>query len=364
VVGSHNDRKKIEILLMELTLQQQTIEAEDALAVQELFFQNEWTDGLPVVPPTKNKIEAMLNAVPMDPQTIIGAIPERGCVFTLEVAAINSVMAGCLPEYFPVVVTAVSAISDPAFGLHGPSASTHGPAILIIVNGPVTKSIGLNHGQNLFGPGVRANSTIGRAVRLILLNAGGTREFDRSTLGHGGKFSYCIAENETTEWLPLHVQKGYDPQSSSVTVFAGEAPNQFQNHTSQKAESILLTLADRMSALGTFNINGHSEMAVILCPEHYYTCRDQGWNKKKIQDFLQKNAFRNKAELIRGGVLEEEIKPGDEQERIHTVKSAEDILLVVAGGEAGRFSACIPGWGSLHYCRSVTRPLNQATCDT
>ncbi|MEC7347309.1 MAG: hypothetical protein VYB60_00430, partial [SAR324 cluster bacterium] len=136
---------------MQRTLQQQSIEVEDALAVQELFYQNEWTDGLPVVPPTKDKIESMLETVPMDPQTIIGTIPERGSVFTLEVAAINAVMAGCLPEYFPVVVTALSAISDPAFGLHGPSASTHGPAILIIVNGPVAKSIGLNHGQNLFG---------------------------------------------------------------------------------------------------------------------------------------------------------------------------------------------------------------------
>ena len=349
---------------MQGTLQQQSIEVEDALVVQELFYQNEWTDGLPVVPPTKDKIETMLETVPMDPQTIIGTIPERGSVFTLEVAAINAVMAGCLPGYFPVVVTALSAISDPAFGLHGPSASTHGPAILIIVNGPVAKSIGLNHGQNLFGPGVRSNSTIGRAIRLMLMNAGGTREFDRSTLGHGGKYSYCIAENETTEWQPLHIQKGFSRETSTVTVFAGEAPNQFQNHTAQKAESILLTLADRMAALGTFNINGHSEMAVVLCPEHYQTCQSQGWDKKKIQEFLQKHAFRTRAELIRGGILEEEVQPEDEKTKIYAVESPDDILLVVGGGDAGRFSACIPGWGSLHYCRSVTKPLNQATCDT
>lgn len=349
---------------MTLNLQQEALEATDALEAQELFFRNGWTDGLPVVPPTSNKIEAMLSAVPMEPQTIIGSIPERGSTFSLEVIAVNSVMAGCLPEYFPVIVATVSAICDPDFGLHGPSSSTHGPAILIIVNGPVAHAIGLNHGQNLFGSGNRANACIGRAVRLLLLNAGGVREFDRSTLGHGGKYSYCIAENEKTHWKPLHVQKGFESNVSTVTVFAGEAPNQSQNHAAMKAENILLTLADRMSALGTFNMAGRSEMVIVLCPEHYRTCHGQGWDKERVQQFLQEHAFRTRANLIRGGCLEEELKPSDEEERIHAVKSPDDILLLVAGGEAGRFSACIPGWGSRHYCRSVIRPVHEATCDT
>ena len=155
-----------------MSLHAEPITTKDAFEAIELFYQKGWTDGLPIVPPTEDRIQAMLSTVGMAPETAIGSIPERGRVFTAEVVAINAVMAGCLPEYFPVVVTTVSAISDPAFGLHGPTATTHGAAILTIVNGPIIQGIGLNAGQGLFGPGNRANATIGRAIRLVLMNAG------------------------------------------------------------------------------------------------------------------------------------------------------------------------------------------------
>ena len=308
----------------------------------------------------------MLDRANLDPEHLIGIEPVRIRRMTAEKLAVNAVMAGCLPDHFPLVCESFSAMLKEPFLLHGATASTGGCAVLVVINGPVREQLGMCGTFNVLGSSDRATTVIGRAIRLILCNLLDARpgDLDRSTLGHPGKFSYCIAENETTEWQPLHIQKGYSQETSTVTVFAGEAPNQFQNHTAQKAESILLTLADRMAALGTFNINGHSEMAVVLCPEHYQTCQSQGWDKKKIQEFLQKHAFRTRAELIRGGILEEEVQPEDEKTKIYAVESPDDILLVVGGGDAGRFSACIPGWGSLHYCRSVTKPLNQATCDT
>jgi len=344
-----------------MTLRAETIETRDAQDALELFYQKGWTDGLPVVPPTRGSIEAMLGTIGMDPETVIGSIPERERVFTTEVVAINAVMAGCLAEYFPVVVAAVSAMTDPAFGLHGPTASTHGAAILLIVNGPVVNQLGINSGDNVFGPGNRANATIGRAVRLLLLNAGGSHEFDRATLGHPGKYTYCIAENEDTDWMPLHVQRGFEREVSTVTAFAAEGPNQINNHSSLNARNILLTLADRMSSLGTFNMGGNTEMGVVIGPEHYQDLNAQGWDKEKVQRFLYEHAVRPLSDLKRGGYVEKPVEEGDEDVPVRAVQAPEDILLVVAGGEAGRFSCCIPGWFSSEISRSVTRATREAT---
>jgi hypothetical protein len=321
------------------------IETKDAFDAIEHYYQKGWTDGLPIIPPTADRIQAMLNSVSMNPDAIIGSIPERGRTFTAEVAAINAVMAGCLPEYFPVVLSAISAISDPAFGLHGPTASTHGAAILMIVNGPISRAIGLNSGENLFGPGNRANATIGRAVRLVMINAGGGREFDRSTLGHPGKYTYCIAEREEIDWDPLHVQRGFEKGMSAVTVFAAESPNQVGNH----------------SAL---NMGGHTEMAIVICPEHYHTLKDQGWDKAMIREFLHQHAVRPLSDLKKGGFTEQPLKSGDEDVMIRAVHAPEDLLLIVAGGIAGRFSACIPGWANINACRSVTKAVRDVTCGT
>ncbi|UCF94900.1 MAG: hypothetical protein JSW39_12360 [Desulfobacterales bacterium] len=347
-----------------MLLQAERLETPDAMEAIELFYQKGWTDGLPIVPPTAERILAMLSTVDMQPDTVLGAIPERGRVFTAEVVAINAVMAGCLPEYFPVVVAGIAAISDPVFGLHGPTASTHGAGILMIVNGPIIQGIGLNCGQGLFGPGHRANATIGRALRLVLINAGGSPGFDRTTLGHPGKYTYCIAEDENTDWLPLHVQRGFDKTVSTVTVFAGEGPNQMNNHTALRGENILLTLADRMSALGTFNMGGQTEMVVVICPEHYRTLNEQGWDKAKVQEFLYEHAARPLVDLKEGGYLQQPVQAGDEKILVRAVPSPADILLIVAGGEAGRFSACIPGWFNMKACHSVTKAIRDVTCGT
>jgi hypothetical protein len=293
---------------------------------------------------------------------VIGGIPERKKVFTAEKVAVNAVMAGCLPAYFPVVAAALTALSDEQFNLHGPTASTHGAALLMILNGPVVEQIGFNSGQNVFGPGHRANMTIGRAVRLVLHNLGGCREFDRSTLGHPGKLSFCIAERES-EWTPLHVERGFDPEDSTITVIASEGPNQIQNSSSTEPEGILFTIADRMSAVGIFNLVKDQQFTVVLCPEHYRTCLSKGWDKRKVKQFLFEHARRPVSDLKKFGVLPGEATDEDYENMKTAVPSADDILLIVAGGEAGRFSACIPGWGTKRQTQAVTRSIKSCTGD-
>lgn len=341
-------------------LRAEKIEIKDTLNAIEFYYQKGWTDGFPIVPPTEERILEMLNSVNMDPDTIVGSIPERSRVFTAELVAINAVMAGCLPGYFPVVMAAVQAISEPEFGLHGPSASTHGAGIMIAVNGPIVDEIGLNAGSNVFGPGNRANATIGRAIRLLMINAGGSPEFDRSTLGHPGKYSFCFAEKKT-DWTPLHVQRGFNENESTVTVFACEGPNQIQNHGSLKGESILRTMADRMSPLGSFNIASETEMAIVLCPEHYHHLHIEGWTKEMVQDFLYNNAIRSIGDMKKGGIIEAPFDDGDDQKFKHAVPSPEHILLMVAGGEAGRFSACMPGWFHYKQSKAITKSIKAAT---
>lgn len=329
----------------------------DPMAAIDYFEQQGWTDGLPIVPPTPSRVQEMLNSVGMDSKEIIGLIPERRRTVTAEKLAINAVMAGCRPEYMPVVVTAIRAILHPDFQFHGPTASTGGTAILTIVSGPIAKQIGMNSGTNLFGPGNRANATIGRAIRLILLNVCGGREFDRSTIGHPGKYTYCIAEKEMDGWMPFHVDRGFDTYANVVTVFAAEAPNQINNHTALEADSLLATFAGRMSAVGTFNLSGRTECAVVMCPEHIRTFLEQGWSKEQIRQELYDKAKRTHAEMKAGGVMLGEIEPGDDQKLVKIVDRPEDIFLLAGGGEAGRFSAFIPGWGRNRNTQAISMEI-------
>ncbi|HEU5140121.1 MAG TPA: hypothetical protein VFT51_09110 [Bacillales bacterium] len=328
--------------------------------VNEAYIAKGWTDGLPIVPPTEERVQQMLDFAGMSPDYVMGGIPERKKIFTAEKVAINAVMAGCLPDYFPVVIAAVTALSDEKFNLHGPSASTHGAGMFVIVNGPVAEQLGVNSGQNVFGPGHRANATIGRAIRLVLHNLGGGLEFDRATLGQPGKISYCVAEKET-EWIPLHVERGFDREQSTVTVIAAEGPNQIQNHSATEPEGILMTLADRMSAVGTFNMTKNQQFTVVLCPEHYRTCYAKGWDKQRVKEFLFKHARRSVADMKRYGILPGKITDEDYKNMNWAVPSPDDILLIVAGGEAGRFSACIPGWGTKEQTQAITRSIKSCT---
>src|SRR5512140_652956 len=232
-----------------MELKSRHYEASDMAEAMELCSAKGWTDGLPVVPPTEPRISAMLAAAGLEPDLEIAFIENRQVSVTAEKVAINAVLAGCKPEYMPVIVAAVEALADPLYGYHGPATSTGGSAVFMVVNGPIARELDINCGDNLFGPGWRANATIGRAVRLIMRNVIGTLpgELDRSSLGHGGKYTYCIAENEAeSPWPPLHATRGLRRDQNAVTILAALAPHQYSNGLSSTPEGVLVTACASM----------------------------------------------------------------------------------------------------------------------
>ena len=292
-------------------------EAADPLAAIEFCYRQGWTDGLPVVPPTEARVAAFLGYLARERDDVVGSVPERRRRVTVEQVVANAVMAGCLPEYGPVVLAAVEAMLQPPFNLVGPSASLGGSAILVIVNGPIVDELHINCRNNLFGPGNRANATIGRAVRLVLMNTCGAIPglFDRTTLGHPGKYTYCIGENAgESPWLPLHAERGFAPQANAVTVFACEGPRQVRNSLSQTPEGIATTIADVMSSLGTSMATSGSvgdtttgtrqgEVTIVIAGEHMHTMARHGWTKADVRRYLATHARRTVADLKRGGGL-------------------------------------------------------------
>ena len=345
---------------MAATLTSKRFTVRDDTDAIELAFDKGWSDGLPVVPPTEARVRAMLDAVRLEPPQQVAFIRDRAVSITAEKVAINAVMAGCKPEYMPVVVAAVEAIGDPRWSYHGPGTSTGGAGVLMIVNGPIARRLDVNAGDNLFGPGWRANLTIGRAVRLVMRNVCGSRPrtLDRGTLGHPGKLSYVIAENEAeSPWTPLHVERGFRPEQSTVTVVASDAPHQFYNQLSNTAEGVLTTLADDMRISGT--VMGQSTYVVVLAGEHMRTIAGDGWDKKRIRQFLFDTTQNSYAHLKRTQRMSGEIAAGDEQKVRPLVASPDDIFVVAAGGRAGAFSCYIPGWGSAKSSQAVTKQVKE-----
>ena len=277
-------------------------------------------------------------------------------------------MAGCLPEYLPVVLAATEAMLDPAFNLIGPSSSLGGAGILVIVNGPVVQELGINCRNNVFGPGVRANSTIGRSIRLILMNACASIPglFDRSVLGHPGKFSYCIAENETeTHWNPLHVERGFSKSQSAVTVFASEAPRYVR--MAANPETILTGVADVASSLGTSMANTGSvgdtsamirqgQIALVVAGASDVW---DGWSKEDLKEYMLPRLRRSVADLKRVQVIKGDIEGGDEDRFVQLVASPDDIFVVFAGGSEMTICALIPSWGPKVSSTAVTKPVRE-----
>ncbi len=324
----------------------------------EFYYEKGWTDGLPIIPPTEGSIQAMLDAVPLDPDEEIIFIEHRNISVTAEKVAINAVMAGCKPEYMPVILAALEAIGDPRWSYHGPATSTGGAAVLILVNGPMARKLGINDGENLFGPGWRANATIGRTVHLVMRNVTCTLPglLDRSTLGHGGKYSFCIAENEEeSPWPPFHVEQGFHPEQSAVTVFAALAPHQFYNQLSNTAEGILTTACAHMRI--SPGISGQPQYMIIIAGEHMNVIAKEGWSKEDIRKFCFEHTQTSLAELKRIQVIPGAIQAEDETTLRSLVPSPEDFMIVAAGGRAGAFSCYIPGWSSKRSSQSVTREI-------
>ena len=342
------------------------IEWDDPIEAMEQMYRLGWTDGLPVVPPTERRVSEFIERGGRPAGEIVGELPERRREISVEKVAANAVMAGCLPEYMPVMLAAAEAMLDPKFNLVGPSSSLGGSGIMVIVNGPITRELDINARNNLFGPGNRANATIGRAVRLILINACAAIPglFDRSILGHPGKYSYCIAEAENeTHWNPLHVERGFERAGSAVTVFACESPRQVRANGGP--ETMLNTVADVASALGTSlstvgstddksAVVRQGELAVVISGESYVW---DGWSKQDIKEALQPKVRRTLADIKRAGEVSGEVNPEDEDHWLPLIATPEDILLVFAGGEERTMCAVIPSWGPKVSSTSVTKAV-------
>jgi hypothetical protein len=318
--------------------------ADDVLDAIDYCYEQGWTDGLPVVPPEASRVSAMLQMEGRPPETVIARHPATQIDLTLHGAAVNAVMAGCLPEHFPVVVAAFEAMAKKPFNFHGSTASTGGSAPLLVVSGPIVDDIGMNAGVNLFGPGNRANATIGRAVRLIILNIFRMTPgiADKSTQGNPGKYSFCIAERaDKTPWPCLNEELGYPAEISSVTVFAGGGFVNVENHGGQSAEPVLETVADAMANCGCISIG---QSVVILSPEHAEIVSSSGFSKTDATEFLFQHAFRSEELLRRIGKFSSREYALQDREACHRGLSAADILLVVGGGDAGGHSSFIPSW--------------------
>ena len=340
--------------------------AGDAPELIDYYFEQGWTDGLPVVPPTPELVAATVAALGGAPDRLEARIPPRWGNLTREVLAINLVLAGCRPEYGPVVRAALLALTSSHFNLHGVQATTHMAAPLVVVNGPIRKDIGLNAGANVFGSGCRANATIGRAIRLVLLNVGGAwpGDFDKSTLGHPGKYTFCIAENEeASPWPPYHVEHGYAPGDSTVFGIAAEGPHSVTNHVANDAEGILDSVASAMSTIAHNNAVSSGSCAVVIGPEHAATIAGKGWTREDVRRYLWEKAgntwdavsFGDRYGKIYNRNLPDWY-PREAGARIPVVPAADDIHLFVAGGPAGRFSAFLPGWG--HMTSPVLRAID------
>lgn len=317
---------------------------DDALAAIDYCYEQGWTDGLPVVPPERTRVEAMLAMEGRPPETVIAIHPATGLELSLQAAAINAVMAGCLPEYFPVIVAALEAMAKKPFTFHGSSASTGGSAPLLVVSGPVVDEIGMNAGVNLFGPGNRANATIGRAVRLIILNVFKMTPgiADKSTQGNPGKYTFCIAERaDANPWPGLNEELGYGTDISCVVTFAGAGFCNVENHGANTAEGILTSIADSMANLGCIT---YGQSVVVLSPEHAQIIAKDGWSKRDVQSFLYQTAKRDVSALQAVGKFISREHERQGTEAVHRGVHAEDILLTVGGGDAGGHSAFIPSW--------------------
>ena len=311
----------------------------------ELFYQNGWTDGLPVIPPTEEKVLRFLDIADRHPSDVIGVEPVRGRVITAEKVAINAVMAGCRPEYMPVILAVVECMVLPEYNLHGSSASTGGSAPLLVINGPIRHKLGFASGHNIFGPGPdrRANATVGRAVRLLLINVLENHPgvLDKSTMGHPGKYTYCIAEDEeNSPWEPLHVERGFAKEASTVTIFTSLGPTQTEQRGAGTPEAILTAIADSMLGFGT----AHAEMLLVMSQEHGGFMKEAGWTKKRVRDFLFEKA-RRPAGVLATAYKTARPAPGAENEMIPVCTTPESVILIAGGGSGAPWSALIPRWG-------------------
>lgn len=326
----------------------------------EQLFERGVTDGLPAVPPTRDRVERMLVGAPDRARDeLIGTLGPCYGEATVERVAVNAVMAGCAPAYFPVVLAGVEALCDERLCAHGMNVTLFSAAPWAIINGPARLHIGLNCGHNALGHGFRPNATIGRALRLTIMNIGGARphELTKATMGQPGQYSAIIGENEEeSPWPAFHTERGFSPDESAITLFAGGGPQQISDFQSRSAEQLLYSVGLTMGG-GLWNYKNYplfGDTILVLSPEHAQVIAADGWSRKDVRQFLYERVTR----------AIDDLKPGDKggegfgasllnaaekggfvvNDRVRKFRSPDSILVVVSGGTAGRFSVTIPGW--------------------
>ena len=319
-------------------------------AAQEYYYANGLTDGLPIIPPTVQRVQDMLDYAGVGADHDLGTEVIRQKRFTAGKAAVNAVMAGCLPEHFPVVMASISAISERAFNLHASSTSTNGATVLTVVSGPYAEAIGMNAGVEMMGNGSRANAAIGRAVNLFKANFYGSAPIvmDNSTFGHPGKIGFCFPENlAVSPWPSLAAEKGFGDDATIVTAFATLAPLQVTLHGDRDPAGFLTTVAHAMLAFGPSS----TEVICVISPEAMLHIAEAGWTRRQVAEFLHQNTHLPEAEWVRWRRME---SSGHAERMVPVVADADRITVLPGGGMAGAFISLINTWGS---SRSVTRQV-------
>lgn len=314
----------------------------------EACYQRGWSDGLPVVPPTRERVLRMLTGTTRAPDEILGMVPPDLAPCTVEKVAINAVMAGCQPEYLPLVLAAVEAALIDEFGMHGLLCTTMFAGPVVIANGPMARAVGMNAGVNALGQGNRANATIGRALQLVIRNVGGGRpgEIDRATLGNPGKYTFCFAEAEDSAWEPLSVQRGFDRQASTVTLFAGEGVQGIVDQKSRTPESLARSFARCLRAVDHPKLAMAGDALLIVSPEHSRVFIEGGWSKQRLLEALERLLQLPGDELVTGADgITEGLPPSVAGQTIPKFRPG-GLLIVRAGGTAGLFSAVVAGWAA------------------
>ena len=333
-------------------------EVDDLQSAQEFYHSRNWTDGLPVVPPTPDAVKACLEWVMMPADQLVGIEPVRQCAITAEKLAVNAVMAGCLPMHFPVVVATFKSMLQEPFLLHGATASTGGCAILIVINGPVREELRMDGTFNALASSDRATTVIGRAIRLTLCNLLDARPgaVDRSTLGHPGKFSYCVAEDEeNSPWLPLAEERNIPRKTSAVTVMAAGAPRQLMNEWTTNPEEILDTFVAEIQASMRHYSIWPGNYTIIIPPQLRNHFENAGWSKADIRRYVFRNARILRREWADCGKAAVVGKHGDKE--YAALPDEDQLLVVAAGGPAGGFGAVIPPWLG-HKSQAVTMAID------
>ena len=329
----------------------------------EACFERDWSDGLPVVPPTPTRVYRMLQGTGRAPDEVIGVIPPDLAPCTVEKVAINAVMAGCKPEYLPVVLAAVEAALIDEFCMHGLLCTTMFAGPMVVVNGPIARKIGMNARENALGQGNRANATIGRALQLVIRNVGGGKPggIDRSCMGNPGKYTFCFAEDEAgSNWESLSVERGFGPEASTVTLFAGDGVQAVVDQKSRNPESLARSFAACLRVVDHPKLVMAGDAFLIVSPEHERTFHSAGWSKARLRQELDDLLLLPGDELVAGAGGIDEGLPAKMAGQNWPKFRPGGLNIVRAGGGAGMFSAIVGGWaatgevGSIPVTKEIT----------